>query len=92
MKVLQSVLLAALVVVLTAIAVDLHRLTAFVVPSSPAKVIDRASTNILTETREQRIVRMRREIDELAAVWAGVLEEPKPAPPLTGQKRDRSTH
>jgi hypothetical protein len=80
MKQVQNLLLAALVAVLALIAYDLHRLTMFFTPSPPLKTVLGLQAPPPPETREQRNVRLRREVQELTEDFKAMLEDPKPAP------------
>lgn len=90
MRVVQAVFLAALLAVLSVIAIDLHRLVAVVTPQGmfwASLVADSLPSN---ETREQRIERKARALNDsveesMAVLKASTQGSPKkrqqPAPP-----------
>lgn len=81
MRAIQGLFLAAILVVLSIIAVDLHRLVATLQPDSPTLLALFGPGIPANETREQRNQRMKRQIDELAQdVFAGASGITKPSP------------
>jgi hypothetical protein len=92
MKVVQSLLLAALVLVLSVIAIDLHRLVSSLQPGGATMVALFGPPDDPKETRAQRNERLKRETDQFSDDMLARLGIAKPAPRAPKPKTDPPIH